>query len=210
METWGKRLHNAWLAIKGEQLTIKGETLTFNGFIRAFTVPFETEEEYRYWWLPETTIVDGHLVIVRPARMTQKEKNRYLAAEHHNILTQNGRSQILGFIGSPVYANPQTPFAQYFAVGTFSPFAGATSGDTVVNGEIARVVPSIVTLTGTQADISSFFGISQGNGNWTNVGLFGNNATSTLTSGTLMTHSAFAYPKTSAGSATCDYLINLL
>lgn len=210
VEVWS-RMQRAYQALKTPSHVAMNDTgVKFDGLIRAYELPFDSYEEYLYWWIPEVKVEQGQPRVTRPARMKTREKKKYLVAEHHNLLTQLGRSQLLGFIGSPVYISTQTAFAQYFAVGTYSPFAGATSGDTVVNGEIARNVPSAVTLTGTQADISTYFSTSQGNGTWTNCGLFGNNATSTLSSGTLMTHSAFAYTKSSSNPVTCDYLINLL
>lgn len=198
------RLRAIWLAARG-QLPVDDTSAHFAGLIRIREVPFETREEWARWWLPER---NSSGVIVRAARMSEREKERYTALEAKNLLTSNGRTQILGFIGTPTYISSQTAFAQWFEVGNY-PFTTPSAGDTTVPGAIARVQPSTAIINGTQIDISNFFGTSQGNGTWTNAGLWGNNATSTLSSGTLMTHSAFAYTKSSANSITCDYLISL-
>lgn len=199
-----ERLRAIWLASRG-LLRVNDTSAKFDGLIRIREVPFATKEEFEHWWLPE---LDSSGKIVAPARMSEREKEHYTVLEAHNLLTNNGRTQILGFIGSPTYISTQTPFSQWFEVGT-NPFALPSAGDTTVPGGLARVQPSTAVITGTQVDISCFFGTSQGNGNWTNAGLWGNNATSTLGSGTLMTHSAFAYNKVNTNSVTVDYLINL-
>ena len=200
------RLKAMWLASQGK-LKLSDTSAHFDGLIRISELPFETYDEYVKWWLPQEVDPKTGIVIV-PSRMSEREKERFTVLEAHNLLTTNGRAQILGFIGSPISIASQTPFAQWFEVGTY-PFTQPSAGDSTVPGALARVVPSSAIVNGTQIDVSCFFGTSQGNGLWTNAGLWGNNATSTLGSGTLMTHSAFAYNKTSANSANIDYLINL-
>lgn len=198
------RLRAMALAARG---LVRSNDTAFNfaGHIRIREVPFETREEFEKWWLPER---NSSGVIVARARMSEHDKDRYTALEARNLLTSNGRTQILGFIGTPTYISSQTPFAQWFEVGTY-PFTKPSAGDSTVPGALARVTPSSAIVTGTQIDISNFFASGAANGTWTNAGLWGNNATATLGSGTLMTHSAFAYPKTAANSITTDYLINL-
>lgn len=176
------------------------ERLHLAGLIRARAVPFDSEEEWRYWWLPE--IVNGK--IVRPARMSEREKEKYTVAQAHNILTSNGISAILGYIGSASGSTEQ--FAQYFAIGDIA-INSVSAGDTSLAGEIFRAAPSLSNITGVQIDLSTFIGSTQANANWTNVGLFGNGATGTIGSGTLMTHSLFTYTKVSGTPVTVDYLI---
>ena len=200
-----RRLHAAALALQGKLPPLDDTAFGFVGILRIREVPFETREEFERWWLPERNESGG---IVARARISEHEKERYTALEAHNLLTNNGRTQILGFIGTPTYISSQTPFAQWFEVGNY-PFTTPSAGDTLVAGALARVQPSSAIVTGTQVDISNFFGTSQGNGTWTNAGLWGNNATSTLSSGTLMTHSAFSYSKSSSSAVTVDYLCNL-
>ncbi len=170
------------------------------GLIRARAVPFDSEEEWRYWWLPE--IKDGK--IIRPARMSDQEKDRYTVAEARNILTSNGIGAVLGYIGSSSGSTEQ--FAQQFAIGDIA-INSVSAGDTSLAGEIFRAAPSLSNITGVQIDLSTFIGSTQAAGNWTNVGLFGNGATSSSGSGTLMTHSLFTYTKVNGTPVTVDYLI---
>ncbi len=180
------------------------DDLHFMGLIRAREVPFDSEEEWRYWWLPEIAMVNGKMKIIRLARMSQQEKERFTVAEAHNILVSSGISAILGYIGSQ---NGSTEaFAQEFAVGTIA-INSVSAGDTSVQGEIWRAAPSTSNVTGVQIDISVFVGSTLAAGNWTNVGLYGNGATSTSGSGTLMTHSLFTYTKVNGTPITVDYLI---
>lgn len=203
-----RRVRAAWKAFTGP-LVIEGNQLNFEGIIRLRELPFETEEEYKRWWLPETGIRDGKVVILRPARMSEKEKERYTVAQHHNLLTSSGRTQILGYIGTPTYISSQVAFAQIFSVGTAT-ITSVSAGDGTVFGELARAVPSTAIVTGTQIDISIFFGATQAVGTWTNVGLYGGgSATTTLGTGTLLTHSLFSYVKDGSHTASADYLINL-
>ncbi len=138
--------------------------------------------------------------------MSERERERYTVHEAHNILTLSGFAQLLTYIGSN--AATTLGFSQYFAVGTF-PIISVQAGDTSVVGEIFRAVPSSQTITGNQLTLSTFFGPSQGNGLLTNAGLFGVNATATLGSGTLMTHTLYAYNKPNGQAVSNDYLIIL-
>jgi hypothetical protein len=187
---------------KRRHLTL--DKLKWEGIIRIRELPFETEEEYRQWWLPET---DEQGKVTRPARMSDREKARYQVEEAHNLITTSGRTQLLTFAGS----NTTTAaFSQYFSVGTF-PINTVSPGDTNVAGELARYVPSDYTVTGNTVDISTFFGTSQGNGILTNAGLYGGgSATSTLGTGVLYTHALLnAYNKVNTAVVTFDYLVVL-
>lgn len=172
------------------------------GLIRAREVPFATEEEWRYWWLPER---NESGTIIRSARMSEREKERYTAAEAPNILVSSGITQVLTYIGSAT--GNTTGFAKYFAVGNVG-ITTVESNDTSLANEYYRVAPSTSNISGVQIDISSFFGASNGNGNITNAGLFGGSATATLLSGTLMTKSLFKYTKVNGIPITVDYLIS--
>ncbi|HET8911205.1 MAG TPA: hypothetical protein VFN23_07070 [Ktedonobacteraceae bacterium] len=172
------------------------------GRIRAREVPFESEAEWRFWWLPERDSVGK---IIRPARMLDREKERYTVAESQNILVSAGITQVLNYIGST--SGNATGFAQYFAVGSTG-LAQVESNDTIVAGEYFRAVPSLASISGVQQDISVFAGTTQANGNITNAGLWGNGATSTLGSGVLMTHSLFQYTKSNSSAVTFDYLLS--
>jgi len=165
----------------------------FIGKIKLRVLPGDlTLAEFLEWW----------------PRLTEKERDHYTEYETRNLITTAGRSQVLTYIGSPNLSSPVVPFSQYFSVGT-----GATltvnPGDSHVNGELTRLVPSTYTVSGNGVDISTFFSTSNGNGTWTNCGIYGNNATSTLGTGTLLTHALFSYTKLNTQTATCDYIITL-
>lgn len=183
---------------------IADASLHFDGHVRIRKLDFDSEEEWRYWWLPELAIADGCLKVIREARMTPREKERYTVSESHNILTNAGRSAILGYIGSQ--NGSTTPFAQQFSIGNF-PTNTVSAGDTGVLGEIFRGIPSPGVIAGTQTDISTFVGSAQANGNLTNCGFYGNGATSSFGSGTLCTHSLLSYNHPSSFPISMDYLI---
>lgn len=138
-------------------------------------------------------------------KLTPKERDRYTVAEHHNTLTSSGRAQVLTYLSSS-YATT-LGFAQQFSVGTF-PINTVSPGDTAVQGEIFRATPQTITITGTQVDVATYFGPSQANGSYTSCGLYGIAATSTLGTGTLMTHSIYKYNKQNGVPIVNDYLLN--
>lgn len=178
------------------------EQLHMCGSIRAREVPFATAEEWRYWWLCERDLSGK---IIGPARMSDREKDRYTVAERPNILVSGGITQVLNYVGSS--SGNLTGFAQYFAVGNIG-INTVTSADTSVAGEYFRAAPSTASVSGTQQDLSVFAGTTQANGSITNAGLFGAGATGTIGSGTMMTHSLFQYNKTNANAVTFDYLLS--
>lgn len=151
-------------------------------------------EEYTRWW---ASLTDGE---------QRRYKESHLGAETHNLLTVSGRTQLLSYIGSNAAVN--APFSQYLAIGNF-PIANVSGGDTSVQGEIYRQIPNSAVVTGTQIDVQTVIGNSTANGSWTNVGLYGINATSSSGSGTLMTHALLTYTKVNGVGVTIDYLINL-
>lgn len=181
------------------------DTLHVNGLIRVREIPFETEAEWRYWWLPERNL-SGR--IIRAARMSDREKERYTAAEAPNILVSGGITALMTYLGygSGTVVSPSF-FSQYFAVGNIT-LNQVQSNDTSVAGEYFRAVPSLASVSDVQQDLSTFFGSTQGNGSITNAGLFGVNATATIGSGTLMTHSQFTYTKVNGTPITADYLLS--
>lgn len=171
------------------------------GHIRAREVPFETREEWIHWWLGE---FDSQGKMLRLPRMSDREKERYTVAESSNILVSSGITQLLNYLGSA--SGNSTGFAQWFATGNIA-LSNVNTNDTSVAGEFFRSQPSQATISGVQQDLSVFVGSTQGVGTNTNAGLFGNGATSTLGSGTLMTHSLFQYTKANGVAVTYDYLL---
>lgn len=179
------------------------EYVGFDGRILWREVPFATREEFEHWWLPER---DTQGKIIQQARMSERERDHYTVAEDHNILTVAGRAQILSFIGTP--AGGVAAFGQYFAVGNF-PINSLDPNDTIVQGEFFRAVPSTGVSVGTQIDLATYIGATQGNGVYSNVGLYGVSATATPFSGVLMTHAKSTYTKVNLIPVVADYLINL-
>jgi hypothetical protein len=182
------------------------EYLKVQGIMRFRRIPDDwNEEEYKKWWLPEWN--DNHTQIIKPARMSPKEKERYTVEEFKNILTTQGRTYILTYMSS---STPNTPaWAQYFAVGTF-PLTAVSPGDTSVQTEIFRAAPNTVTITGTQLDLSTLLSTSSAVGILTNAGLYGVAASSTSGSGTLMTHALLnSFNKTNSQAFVVDYLLNV-
>lgn len=167
------------------------ETLRFRGLIKARELPTGCElPDFLTWW----------------PRLSERERERYTVYEHSNALTTNGRNQVLTYIGSSTATT--LGFGQYFAVGNFG-INTVSPGDTSVQGEFYRAVPNTTVITGTQIDVSTYFGPTSGTGLISNAGLFGINATATLGSGTLMTHALYNYTKPNGTAVTFDYLINL-
>lgn len=184
-------------------IMIPGEKLHICGLIRARAVPFETEAEWRHWWLGE---FDARGQMIRPPRMSEKEKEKYTVAEAPNILVSSGITQVLNYVGAN--NGNAVAFAQYFAVGNIA-IAQLNSNDTSVAGEFFRAAPSLSTVSGSQIDVSTFVGSGQAVGSITNAGLFGNGASGTIGSGTLMTHSFFSHVKGSVAE-TFDYLLSYI
>ena len=174
----------------------------YNARIFVYAYPGWTEEEIIYWTLPE---VNEKSEIIRDARMSRRQIERYLAAESHNILTTAGRNLALQFFGNNTGTSP---FAQYLAIGTF-PINSVSPGDTTVNTEIYRQVPNTTAITGTQNDIATVIGTNTAAGSWTNCGFFGVNANAALGSGQLNSHALLSYTKVNGTPVTIDYIPSL-
>lgn len=176
------------------------EYFSVRGILRTRELPENWDEAtFRYWWLDEKNS-DG--MVVRRARMSPKEKDRYTVMEAENLITTNGRTQLLTYLGES--AGTAILFSKWFAVGTGA-ITSVSPSDTSLSTELYRLQPTGTSITGTQQDVSILFTTSNGNGTWTNAGFFGNAATSTPGSGTLYTHVLYSYTKTT-GSVTNDYL----
>lgn len=171
------------------------------GIISVREIPVEwSPADYAYWWLPEK---NSEGKVIRAARMSNREKQRYTVAETENTLTSAGRTAVLNFLG-----NTTVSFFQFFSVGTGS-ISAVSAADTTMASELFRKAPASATPAGSQIDVATLFATSEGNGTWSNSGVFGNGATSTLGSGTLYTHSLFSYAKSSSIQVSCDYVFIL-
>lgn len=174
------------------------------GIIRVRRLPPDwTEDEYRYWWLPERNS-KGRLL--RLPRMGEREKDTYTEAVFPNLIMTAGRTQVLTYIGGT--AGSTVAFGKYLAIGTGAILAPGPA-DTTLATEVFRKLQAGFTVQGTQVDIN--FALLSGDANVTmsNAGLYGAAATATLNSGTLETHALFSYVK-GAWTISVDYLVNLL
>jgi len=182
------------------------ETITFSGIIKVHEWPGDwTIEDIIYWTLPET---DRDGKIIRPARMSAREIERYQVREYRNALTTAGRNALLSFAGSQ---NATTlGWSQYLAIGTGS-LNVVGAGDTILVGELYRQVPNSAAITGNQIDIATIIGTNTAAGTWTEYGLFGKNATATANSGEMHTHALAnpSYTKVNGTPVTIDYLPQL-
>src|SRR5947207_1818109 len=104
------------------------DTIKIKGIIRIREHPFGDDyEELSKWWFPE---LNARGVVIRPARMSEREKDRYTVVEAENQLMTAGIQQILTYIGMP--SGTAILISKYFAVGT-----GAISQTTPTDTSLA-------------------------------------------------------------------------
>jgi hypothetical protein len=182
--------------IKKKQAT----KVPIRGIIRARQLPENwSVEEFRYRWLLEPD-VDGNFI--GKARIGYKERQRFTVEEQENLITTNGISNILTFLG--LSSGTATLFFKVLSVGT-GLISGVDVSDTSVTTELKRLAPTGTLVTGNQQDVSVLFGTADGNGTWTNCGVYGGTASTTLATGTLETHALFSYVKANTYTTTVDY-----
>jgi hypothetical protein len=78
-------------------------------------VPFADEAEWRHWWPGAFQIINSVKVMTRPARMSEREKDRYTVAEISNIPAAAGITRLLLSVGPQ--NGRSTGFAPYLAFG---------------------------------------------------------------------------------------------
>lgn len=185
-------------------VTIMDKVQFAEGIISVYRIPTEwSENEYRFWWIPET---DGRGNILRPARMSHEEKSRHLEIRGYNQIMNAGRTAVLNYIGASTGST--TGWSQWFAIGTGA-ITATNATDTSLSNEVFRKQPATFSVSGTQVDINIQLSNTDAQVMMTNAGMFGNGATSTLGSGSLFTHALFSYTKGNFAIAI-DYIINLL
>lgn len=174
------------------------------GIIRIRRIPDSwSESEYREWWLPTT---DNRGQIIRPARISEREKQAMQIGEFHNAIMNAGRTQILTYMGS--LTGSSVPWGQYFAIGTGA-ITATSPTDTALSNEIFRKQPTSYSVNGTEVDLNIQLAATDAEATFTNAGIFGNSATSTLGSGSLLTHALFSFTKGNF-AISVDYVVNLL
>jgi hypothetical protein len=121
-----------------------------------------------------------------------------------NVVTSAGKTALLHLLGTDAVASAGI---QYVAVGTGAGTPAAS--DVALFSELARQATAQVVVSGSTLTVQVFFSASQANGTWTEVGVFGNGATSTAGSGTLFGHAALSYTKTTALETIVAYSLSL-
>ena len=173
-----------------------------------------TDKEFEYWWCDER---DERGCVIRPARMSQREKDRYNEVlldewgretdEIYNLITNNGITILLNNAAFQVNTS-MIPFTQILEVGSGS-ISGVARTDIAIAGALTpRKAPANFITAGTQVDISFAFLAGDAVATWTNVGLWGNGATTTAGTGVMMTHALFTYVKASI-AVTFDYFLTI-
>jgi hypothetical protein len=171
-------------------------SLSIEGLLRIYEVPDELLD--RKWWRHVRKKGWRHLTLAEKAREGK------LVVEAHNDVLSAGRTQLLTFAGSNTTT---TAFSQYYAVGTGTIFKIQPS-DAALATELFRAVPASFTIVGNGVTVTTNFSAVQALGTFTNAGIFGNGATSTPGSGTLMTHVLYSYAH-GAIAIVNDYTISL-
>ncbi len=184
------------------------DMITIDTLILGYTnLPFENSSEIDYWFNPQTvTDARGRRVVVGRARMGRREKERYLQARGSNILVNQGKTQVITYIGTNGVYGSQ--FGQILSLGNGA-LATVKGGDTTIAGEYYRQSITTQLYTGsTQVDMQTTITSAGANGNVTNIGLWGNSATTGLASGTMLTHALFTLT-ISSGTTIIDYAVTL-
>lgn len=176
------------------------DRLRYRGRVLVRVLPADWDiAAFRYWWGAE---YDAGGRQIRPPRMSRREKDRWTVYEAANMLLTNGRTQLLSYMGN-ITTNA---FAQYFAVG-IGTFNKPVPGNTQLSNEVFRAAITLATIAGNSVDLSTYFTGSQAQYQLTNAGIFGNGATSTLGSGTLMAQLGYSYNNTGGVPLTNDYVM---
>lgn len=194
------------------QVFVHNDPLKWHGLIvgRAWDADF-TEDEYL-------------LLLAGGTRARQAERHQNLPGwlqtqiqkdmDHHceerfefeNVACNVGRAVFLNLIANQVSTYQGI---QVFAVGNSSLIPAAT--DLKLGNEVFRKGISNTAVSGSQLDVSTFFGTADGNFIYAEAGIFGNGASSTVANnGTIFAHAPYTYTKTSSITLTNDYFIQLL
>jgi hypothetical protein len=177
---------------------------SFKGIVRIREYPQEWDlKTFRYWWCDERRR-DGSFV--HKARMTPAEKERYTVYEAENLLTNAGFTNLLTNV-SVQTTGTMIVFFKVLDVNS-GPISAVYRSDTTMagGGTSTRKAPTGFTIIGTQTDVAIPFTGSEALYTWTNIGIWGNAATTTPGTGTLYTHALYSYPH--GGTAlTADYLL---
>lgn len=141
-------------------------------------------------WTPK-----GHVTLILRDGKTGKIKN---IVEQENLFTEIGKASIASAFRGNTANNKG--IATYCAVGTS--VVAPQPNDTMLTAEIARKLISVRSDSGKTAIFQTFFTTSEANGNLREAGLFGDNASATLNSGTLFCKTAINRVKSPSDTLT--------
>src|SRR6266571_686598 len=117
------------------------------GIIRARQLPENwSREEFLYRWC---LAPDEKGQFIGKARIDYKERQKYTMQEQENLITTNGISNLLTFLG--LSSGTATLFFKVLSVGT-GLISGVDVSDTSVTTELKRLVPTGTLVTGNQQD----------------------------------------------------------
>lgn len=183
------------------------EHIGVHGIITIHKIPDEwSDEDFKHWWCP-VTAPNGQ--ILQPARITDEVKRAWLTPladgrlEAENLITNNGISTLLANTGVQSTGS-MIVFSQILSLGNGT-ITGVTRADTSVAGDGfatgARKAPASHANTGFSVTVTTNLLSTDAVGTWTNLGLYGNGATTTTGTGTLQTHALFSFVKGSVAYA---------
>lgn len=172
------------------------EPIGVHGIITIHKIPDEwSDEDFKHWWCP---VVAPNGQILQPARISDEQKRLWLAHEPvENIITNSGISYLLTNTGVQSTGS-MIVFSQILSVGNGA-ITGVTRSDTAVAGDAfgtnARKAPASHSNTGFSVTITTNYASGDANGSWSNIGFYGNGATTSAGTGNLTTHALFTFTK---------------
>lgn len=188
------------------------DSLTIHGHISLYEIPARwSDEDFKYWWCPQT---DTHGQILVPARISDETKKTCLVKPpQENLVTNVGLALLLANM-SVTGQGSMEPFFQILSIG-----GGATTGisrtTTSVAGDgFSRKAPASYSVTGFSTTIVTNFASGDALGIWTNLGIYGysvagvQNATTSAGTGALMTIALYSFNKGSSAYAM-NYVLTL-
>jgi hypothetical protein len=138
-------------------------------------------------------------------RMHEAASGRLLSDRtYRNVICVNGKNYLAAWLNIETPA--QTLTTIYGAVGTN--VTAPASGDTQLGTELARVVLGSNSRFANVVTMDFFFNTGQGNGTWTEAGLF-LGATAAANNGSLLSHVAVSETKTNLITATLEFSLQV-
>jgi len=126
--------------------------------------------------------------------------------EKHNVTCTVGMESVASRL-----AGGSTGLITYMGLGTGSVDGGnaPSAGDTTLNDELYRKQISTATVDSVEVTFRTFYNTSEAIGTLTEIGLFGDDATATVDTGTLFARVAFSKEKTDQETLTVDWAVTI-